>query len=236
MPRLGAGVKLYGGESMVTSLDASVSGDLPWFKLPGGNIAMAAGIDLRREEFRFDGDQRADKRTVFNAPFDDANALGNVSRDIKAVFVELSLPVFKNFDINLAGRYDRLQRLRRHHQPEGLVQVPAVRVAAVPRRLQHRLQGAELQPAVQRRQRSAVHRPGPGRSGDLPDRRGQPERGRLRGHPPGRAVRRQSRPGAGGIHQKSFGLVYSPMSQFNIAWTGGRSSARTPSAARRATR
>jgi iron complex outermembrane receptor protein len=50
---------------------------------------MAAGIDLRREEFRFDGDQRTDKRTVFKAPFDDANALGNVNRDIKAVFVEL---------------------------------------------------------------------------------------------------------------------------------------------------
>ena len=101
-----AGVKLYGGESIVTSLDASVSGELGFFKLPGGTIAMAAGIDLRREEFRFDGDQRADKRVVFNAPFDDANALGNVSRDIKAVFVELNLPVFKNFDINLAGRYD----------------------------------------------------------------------------------------------------------------------------------
>jgi len=101
-----AGVKLYGGESIVTTLDASITGDLPWFKLPGGHIAMATGIDLRREEYRFDGDQRADKRTVFNAPFDDANALGNVNRDIKAVFVEFQLPVFKGFDLNLAGRYD----------------------------------------------------------------------------------------------------------------------------------
>ena len=102
-----AGVKLYGGESLVTSLDASVSGDLGFFRLPGGTIAMAAGIDLRREEFRFEGDQRADKRTVFNAPFDDANALGNVSRDIKAVYVEFQLPLFKSFDLNLAGRYDQ---------------------------------------------------------------------------------------------------------------------------------
>ncbi len=101
-----AGVKLYGGESLVTSVDASITGDLPWFKLPGGAIAMATGVDLRREEFHFDGDQRTDKRAVFNAPFDDANALGNVSRDIKAVYVEFQLPVFSNFDINLAGRYD----------------------------------------------------------------------------------------------------------------------------------
>ena len=100
------GVKLYGGESLVTALDASISGDLGFFSLPGGNIAMAAGMDLRREEFRFDGDQREVKRTVFNAPFDDANALGNVSRDIKAVYVEFQMPLLKNLDLNLAGRYD----------------------------------------------------------------------------------------------------------------------------------
>ena len=100
------GVKLYGGESIVTELDASVSGELGFFTLPGGSIAMAAGIDLRREEYKFDGDQRTDKRAVFNAPFDDANALGDVSRDIKAAYVEFNLPVFKNFDLNLAGRYD----------------------------------------------------------------------------------------------------------------------------------
>ncbi|WP_206202348.1 TonB-dependent receptor domain-containing protein [Thermomonas aquatica] len=100
------GVKLYGGESLVTSLDASISGDLGFFRLPGGNIAMAAGIDLRREEFHFDGDQRSNKRAVFNAPFDDANALGDVSRDIRAVYVEFQLPLFKHFDLNLAGRYD----------------------------------------------------------------------------------------------------------------------------------
>ena len=101
-----AGVKLYGGESVVTALDASITGDLGFFRLPGGSIAMAAGIDLRREEFRFDGDQRADKRAVFNAPFDDANALGDASRDIAAAYVEFQLPLFKGFDLNLAGRYD----------------------------------------------------------------------------------------------------------------------------------
>ncbi len=100
------GVKLYGGESVLTSVDASISGDLGFFKLPGGDIAMAAGIDLRREEFHFDGDQRTNRRAVFNAPFDDANALGNVRRDIRAAYVEFQLPIFSNFDLNLAGRYD----------------------------------------------------------------------------------------------------------------------------------
>ena len=100
------GVTLYGGESILTQFDASISGELG-FNLWGGPVAMAAGVDLRREEFRFDGDQRVDRRTVFNAPFDDANALDNVSRDVKAVFAEFNLPVFKGFDLTLAGRYDR---------------------------------------------------------------------------------------------------------------------------------
>lgn len=100
------GVKLYGGESVVTSLDASFTGDLGFFHLPGGDVAMAAGVDLRREEFLFDGDQRTQKRPVFNAPFDDANALDNVRRDIAAAYVEFELPIFERFDLNLAGRYD----------------------------------------------------------------------------------------------------------------------------------
>ncbi len=99
------GVTLYGGESIMTELDASVTGDLG-FDLPGGAMAMATGIDLRREEFRFDGDNRVDGRPVFNAPFDDANALDNVSRDIRAAYVELYAPVLRTLDLTLAGRYD----------------------------------------------------------------------------------------------------------------------------------
>ena len=102
-----AGVTLYGGESLMTTFDASISGELGFFRLPGGTIAMAAGVDLRREEYKFAGDQRATRRVVFNAPFDDVNAMDNVSRDVSAAYVEFQLPVFKNFDINLAGRYDR---------------------------------------------------------------------------------------------------------------------------------
>jgi iron complex outermembrane recepter protein len=100
------GVTMYGGESVMTTFDASISGELGAFQLPGGAIAMAAGVDLRREEYQFDGDQREVRRVVFNAPFDDVNAMDNVSRDVKAVYAEFQLPVLKNFDLNLAGRYD----------------------------------------------------------------------------------------------------------------------------------
>src|SRR5690606_2017752 len=100
------GVVLYGGESVVTQLDGTFSGDTG-LALPGGAIYAAAGFDLRREEFRFNGDGRTDPREVFNAPFDQANILDNVSRDIKAVFAEVYLPVFESFEVTLAGRYDR---------------------------------------------------------------------------------------------------------------------------------
>ncbi len=101
------GVVLYGGESTVTQIDAVFSGELPW-SLPGGAIQMATGIDLRREEFSFNGDQRENPRPIFNAPFDvAANALSNVSRDIKAVFAEVYFPLHDTLDVTLATRYDR---------------------------------------------------------------------------------------------------------------------------------
>jgi iron complex outermembrane recepter protein len=99
------GVKLYGGRTLLTTIDGSISGDLG-IDLPGGAIQVATGFDLRREEYKFNGDDRADQQSIYLAPFDNVNALDNVSRDIKAVYAEFYLPVLENFDISLAGRYD----------------------------------------------------------------------------------------------------------------------------------
>jgi iron complex outermembrane receptor protein len=102
------GVVLYGGKSTVTQVDATFSGELPWWTLPGGAIQVATGIDLRREEYSFNGDRRANPRPVFNAPFDNAaNELADASRDVKAVFAELYLPLHDTLDVTIAGRYDR---------------------------------------------------------------------------------------------------------------------------------
>lgn len=99
------GVRLYGGESIVTTLDASFSGSLG-FSLPGGEVLAATGFDLRREEFKFDGNTTSEASLIFNAPFDNVNILDDVSRDIKAVFAEVYLPVTAKFDVTLAARYD----------------------------------------------------------------------------------------------------------------------------------
>ncbi len=100
------GVVLYGGTSTLTQLDASLSGGIG-LELPGGEILLATGIDLRREEFQFGAGEGPDRRPVFNAPFDDTNVLENVTRDIKAVYAEALFPLLDSLDITLAGRYDR---------------------------------------------------------------------------------------------------------------------------------
>ncbi|WP_371193713.1 TonB-dependent receptor domain-containing protein [Glaciecola sp. SC05] len=103
------GVVLFGGETTMTQLDASISGDTGFeLGLGGDTIYVAAGIDLRREAYAFNGDRRAaeNRPTIYGAPFDDANALEDVSRDIKAVFVEALVPVVDSLELNLAIRHD----------------------------------------------------------------------------------------------------------------------------------
>lgn len=100
------GVVLYGGKFTLQQVDASVSG--PVFKLPAGDALAAVGVDLRSEKYKFNGDERAAtaRPVVFLAPFDDANALAGVKRDVKAVYGELILPISKQLETTLAVRRD----------------------------------------------------------------------------------------------------------------------------------
>jgi iron complex outermembrane receptor protein len=101
-----AGVVLYGGKTITTEFDAKMSGEV--FQLPAGALMAAVGTDLRREEYRFNGDDRdiANRRAILNAPFDDVNALSNVHRDIKAIYAEVLIPVTKALEVTVAGRED----------------------------------------------------------------------------------------------------------------------------------
>lgn len=100
------GVTLYGGKYTVTQADASVSGGL--FELPGGEVKVALGVDYRQEKYKFNGDERSATAAplILAAPFDDGNALKGVTRTVKSAYGELSLPVFKGFDLTVAGRVD----------------------------------------------------------------------------------------------------------------------------------
>jgi iron complex outermembrane receptor protein len=100
------GVKLYGGEFTLDQADATVSGSV--FKLPAGEAMAAVGVDLRREHYRFNGDERdlQNQRGIFNVPFDNPNALGGVSRDVKAVYGELLVPILTSLEVSAALRHD----------------------------------------------------------------------------------------------------------------------------------
>jgi iron complex outermembrane receptor protein len=100
------GVVLYGGKYTVEGVDFSASG--PVFKLPGGEVMAAAGVDYRTEKYRFNGDERdaSNRQNILLAPFDDANALSGVKRDVKAVYGEVIVPVVKGLETQLAVRRD----------------------------------------------------------------------------------------------------------------------------------
>ncbi len=100
------GVILYGGKYSVFQGDGSFSGDL--FRLPGGMVKAALGVDYRKEKYRFNGDAReaATRPAIMAAPFDDANALEGISRNIKAAYAELLVPILGNLEVTLAGRVD----------------------------------------------------------------------------------------------------------------------------------
>ncbi|MGN3975006.1 TonB-dependent receptor domain-containing protein [Tsuneonella sp. SYSU-LHT278] len=100
------GVVLYGGKYSVTQADASISGGL--FDLPAGTVRAAIGVDYRKEKYRFNGDEReaATRPTIIAAPFDDANQLAGASREIKAAYAEVLIPVLDSLEVTVAGRVD----------------------------------------------------------------------------------------------------------------------------------
>lgn len=101
------GVRLYGGKFTLWQGDASISGDL--FELPGGTVKVAAGVDFRREGYEFDGSTSADETRspgIFNVAFDNVNQLSKVSRDVKAAYAEVLVPVFDMLELSGALRID----------------------------------------------------------------------------------------------------------------------------------
>lgn len=100
------GVVLYGGKFSVTQIDGSVSGRV--FDMPAGEALAAIGVDWRKEEYRFNGDRRAAaaRPVIIAAPFDDGNALAGVSRDVKAIYGELLLPIVEGMELTAAVRRD----------------------------------------------------------------------------------------------------------------------------------
>ena len=100
------GTVLYGGKYEVTQFDGSISGSL--FELPGGAVQLAVGVDYRRETYSFNGSPAAVTGTpdIFNAAFDNANALTPRHRNVKAAYAEVLFPIIDMLEVTGAVRID----------------------------------------------------------------------------------------------------------------------------------
>ena len=100
------GTTLYGGRYTVKEADASIAG--PLFQLGGGKAQLAIGVDYRRETYSFNGSAAANagQPVIFLAAFDNVNALTAKTRDVKAAYAEIDLPLTEWFDVTGAVRVD----------------------------------------------------------------------------------------------------------------------------------
>ncbi|MDQ2822929.1 MAG: TonB-dependent receptor [Pseudomonadota bacterium] len=93
--------QLNHGKTGLNQVDGNLSGEL--FNLPAGAVAGAVGFDLRRETYTYAQD--VDATQILLAP---GNAgLNKATRDIKAVYAELIVPVVKDLELQLAVRRDQ---------------------------------------------------------------------------------------------------------------------------------
>jgi iron complex outermembrane receptor protein len=88
------------GTSKLTSWDIKGSREL--MQMRGGPAAIAAGFELRKEEM----DIVSDPRTVAGDIVGLASSSVSGDRNVTTGWVELSMPIIKNLETQVAGRYD----------------------------------------------------------------------------------------------------------------------------------
>ncbi|MBL8521331.1 MAG: TonB-dependent receptor [Betaproteobacteria bacterium] len=88
------------GETDITSLDLKGSREL--WQLPGGPAAVAVGAEIRRESF----DIVSDPRQVAGEFVGIASTTVGASRNVQSIFAELSAPIAKGVETQLAFRHD----------------------------------------------------------------------------------------------------------------------------------
>lgn len=88
------------GVSNITSYDANITGQA--FSMGDRDIMMAAGAEYREEDVSDVPDEQFQRGLIFGTEAVSAAA----SREQYAAYVEFSIPLTDNFELQLAGRYD----------------------------------------------------------------------------------------------------------------------------------
>jgi iron complex outermembrane receptor protein len=92
------------GETTVTFAEAKLGGEL--FKLPGGTAAFAAGLVVGKDEISDVPGPNSRAGNVFGSI---QQSTVEATRNNSAVYAELSLPVLKSVEAQLAVRHDRYE-------------------------------------------------------------------------------------------------------------------------------
>lgn len=90
------------GKSVLRFLNAKVSGQI--MELPGGPLAFAVGVQSQKETLSDRPDAEQQAGNVFGSI---AQAAVDASRTSKAIFGELSIPILKSVESQIAVRHDK---------------------------------------------------------------------------------------------------------------------------------
>jgi iron complex outermembrane recepter protein len=102
----------YKGDTTQTFVDGKISGDIA--KWDAGNVGLATGFDLRHEKMTISPDERLASGDIVGFGVSESDA----SRSFGAVFAELSLPIFKSLEAQVAGRLDHFPGFPTHFSPK----------------------------------------------------------------------------------------------------------------------
>ncbi|MFC4159542.1 TonB-dependent receptor [Chitinimonas lacunae] len=93
------------GLSTMKTFDAKISGEL--VELPAGPLAMAAGVDYRRETANDSRDPLSAAGQIIGSGGSSAKG----ERNVKAAFLEFNVPLHSTLELQLAARYDKYSNI-----------------------------------------------------------------------------------------------------------------------------
>ena len=96
----------------ITQLDFKANREL--WALPGGNMAIGFGGEIRREKI----DLRPDADLAAGLIYGYANTILKAQRDVKSFFAETRLPVLKTVELSAAARADKYEGLSTNYVPQ----------------------------------------------------------------------------------------------------------------------
>ena len=102
-------------KSSLTSVSGKGSRDI--FQLPAGPLGFAIGFEGRKEKYNFSADPTIQTGDIsgYGGNFFDLNK----TRNVTAVFSEVSVPIVKNLEADFAVRYDHYQGVGNSTTPKG---------------------------------------------------------------------------------------------------------------------